>query len=730
MSTGLAAPPRKLRIFAFDPSLGRRHETLPINEVTVSIPWEMERIDPGKPFLGPAGRYLEVIDYDPSLELFYAPVDLNDPRLLADGGLRPAEWDPQFHQQMTYAVAMNTIIQFERALGRVALWAPQDFRNVPGGDEEFVACLRIYPHALRDANAYYSPVKKALLFGYFPAGHGQRGAPEGSIVFTCLSHDIIAHETTHALLDGMHPRFNEASNPDVLALHEAFADIVAIFQHFSFDEVLKDQIARTRGNLEQQSLLGQLAQEFGQVLGRGRALRDALGESGEDGVWRPREPNPRALEEAEGPHARGAILVAAVFRAFLSIYRSRIVDLLRIASGGTGVLAEGELHPDLVNRLAREAAKSADHVLQMCIRGLDYVPPVNVTFGDYLRGIITADADLYADDEHNYRVAFLEAFLAWGIVPRNVKIMSVETMLWPMLEDVAADYNAVAPEVRMMIERLALMLQAPEEMIRQLRQRTDFDDHYGRDYLDGLKAKGQQIVAAMADAMADRLDPTPAARTEVATAGATQPARRRSRSQTLSQVLSRNLLQLGLDADRRVEWLARRLYGQLFWGMMTEPGTEGLRKVLRICTEISPKKQTVHKSRTLANGKPALEVHSVRMATRTNPRGVVEAEYVVELIQTRDGYFDADQQQSADEGGESGKAGFKFRWGCTLLINAETFQIRRVIQNPGSIEDDAELGRVRDFMLGRADREDDAFTDSITDPEDGETFARLHIHGM
>ena len=30
--------------------------------------------------------------------------------------------------------------------------------------------LRIYAHALRERNAYYSPDKKALLFGYFPAG--------------------------------------------------------------------------------------------------------------------------------------------------------------------------------------------------------------------------------------------------------------------------------------------------------------------------------------------------------------------------------------------------------------------------------------------------------------------------------------------------------------------------------------------------------------------------------
>src|SRR5216117_1580528 len=120
---------------------------------------------------------------------------------------------------MVYAVAMTTITNFEKALGRKALWAPRKGqKNKP---EQFVRRLRVYPHALREANAYYSPEKKALLFGYFPASAVDPGRNlPGGTVFACLSHDIIAHETTHALLDGMHRRFIEPSNPDTLALHE------------------------------------------------------------------------------------------------------------------------------------------------------------------------------------------------------------------------------------------------------------------------------------------------------------------------------------------------------------------------------------------------------------------------------------------------------------------------------------------------------------------------------
>ena len=108
-----------------------------------------------------------------------------------------------------------------------------------------------------------SPDRKALLFGYFPSESDDPQIYPGGIIFTSLSHDVIAHEMSHALLDGLHPRFAEPSNVNVLAFHEAFADIVALFHHFSHPEVLRHQIARSRGDLAGQNVLGQLAQQFG-----------------------------------------------------------------------------------------------------------------------------------------------------------------------------------------------------------------------------------------------------------------------------------------------------------------------------------------------------------------------------------------------------------------------------------------------------------------------------------
>jgi hypothetical protein len=440
----LSNPPyRRIRVYTIDPSLSSRLETAGVNEVALKIRWEPLKA-------GPTGEYIAVEDTDAAGRT-YAPVDLDDPRLLAQDGWAPSEGAPQFHQQMVYAVAMRTIEYFERSLGRPVLWRPRPNPNNSNDDSGFVRQLRIRPHALRQANAFYSPDDVSLLFGYFEAGAEMPGEHvPGSRVYTCLSHDIVAHETTHAVLDGMHRRFNEPSNPDVLALHEAFADIVALMQHFTIPEILEQEISRTRGNIESQSMLGSLAVQFGQTSGGRGALRDAIGRV-VDGKWQRLTPDPAEIQKRLTPHGRGAILVAAVFDAFIAIYNSRIADLLRLSTGGTGVLPGGAIHPDLVRRLAAEAAKSARHVLDMCIRALDYLPAVDVTFFEYLRGIITADFDIVADDAYSYRVAFVEAFRRRGIYPLNLenptedtpRTLSVDTLRWQGL-----DINRMPPRQR------------------------------------------------------------------------------------------------------------------------------------------------------------------------------------------------------------------------------------------------------------------------------------------
>jgi hypothetical protein len=429
---------RALRIYAFDPSRGRRLG----NDMTARVKYE-----PLKD--GLKGAQLHVVDYDASNKRYYKPADLNLHAALIEGGLEPSESDPRFHQQMVYAVAMQTINIFERALGR-------DIRYRFERDDDATR-LRIFPHAMYEPNAYYSRELGALLFGYFRASIDDAGSGlPGGTIFTCLSHDIIAHETTHSIVDTLRSSFMEATNPDVPAFHEAFADIVALFQHFSFTDVVEDTLRRTGGVLHRFDLaprggigtagsksfiigempegnpLLDLARQFGESMGRRAALRSALGVP----------PDPRALANATEPHQRGAVLVAAVFDAFFSSFMARSADLIRLARAAAG--GADDLHPDVAARLAGEAARTAQHFCTMCIRALDYCPPVDITFGEFLRAVITADTHLYASDEHEYREALIQAFRARGIYPDGVRSLAEESLLW----DKPAEGTPLCPALR------------------------------------------------------------------------------------------------------------------------------------------------------------------------------------------------------------------------------------------------------------------------------------------
>jgi hypothetical protein len=190
-------------------------------------------------------------------------------------------------------------------------------------------------------------------------------------------------------------------------------------------QLVRFEIGRARGDLSAAELLGGLAKQFGEGVSRGGPLRNYI------------DPAMRTLRYADTKevHDRGSILVFAAYEAFLNIVARRTGDLIRLATGGTGILPAGALHPDIVNRLTLETCKAARHVLLMCIRALDYCPAVDITFGEYLRALITADIDLVPQDRLGYRVAFMEAFRNRGILPRDVRTISQESLAWNTLED-------------------------------------------------------------------------------------------------------------------------------------------------------------------------------------------------------------------------------------------------------------------------------------------------------
>jgi hypothetical protein len=451
---------RPLRVFAFDPSRGNRLG----NVMTIRLPYEpLQR--------GPIGQRVAVIDYDGSRDRFYPPVDLDDPSLL-DGGLEPRDSDPRFHQQMVYAVVSQTLRTFDRALGREVRFR---FERPSGKDTRDRRRLRVYPHGVNEANAYYSRELRGLVFGYFSAFADDPGQNiPGQPIFTCLSHDIIVHETCHAIVDGMREYFLEPTNRDTLGFHEALSDIIAMLQHFTFPEPLMDTIQRTGGRLYLTHLqpelltdadgrelvsgatvrnpLVDLALQFGESLGTRRALRTAIA----------KEPNSREIQTVDEPHARGGILVAALFEAFFRVYARRTRDLFRLA--GLNPRSGGEIHPDLAQRLCGEATAVADQFVQLSIRAVEYCPPVDLEFGDFLRALITVHSRLDEDDRDGYRDALIQAFARRGIYPPDVRSMTESELIWR-----PPARSMTAPEALMTELRAADRDEAPnQEKIRAL----------------------------------------------------------------------------------------------------------------------------------------------------------------------------------------------------------------------------------------------------------------------
>ena len=418
---------RRLTIIAKDPGLRiGPNKALALVEVQVAAE---------KLAKGPTGYRIKVVDYNATEGLAYdnackyqaddgSPLD---PFAAASEEERadPAYQarligDPNFHAQNVYAIAMRTLGFFERALGRRVGWSS-------GGHQ-----LHIAPHAFAQANAFYSEPDRSLMFGYF---HTEQGEP----VFTSLSHDIVAHETTHALLDGLRSRYTEASLPDQAAFHEGFADIVALLSVFSLQAVVKAALNED-GSYSFENSLGAVAPpaatapatfkleelysgparqiplidrdrvscdalKHSVFFGLGRQFGRALNGSGELRRSILREPH-----EFEGggieEHDLGELIVAVVMRAFVTLWSNRIERL-----GTFG----GKYNLDMV---VEEGAKVAGQLLTMCIRGLDYCPPTDLDFAQFIAAVLTSDREIAPDDTRfGYRQALRDAAAEYGIVP-------------------------------------------------------------------------------------------------------------------------------------------------------------------------------------------------------------------------------------------------------------------------------------------------------------------------
>jgi hypothetical protein len=399
---------RPLKIFALDPSVSRLEGATAL----INVPFEpLEK--------GPSGSIFVVTDEDGE------QVDLNleDPNILIRNGIDPSPSDKRFQNQMAYAVCSTVYTAFRTALGRHITWG---FKNTEANRTQ----LRLRPRAFEGTNSFYDKAAGELCFGFYK-NKAEGGFPE--MVYSCLSHDTLAHETTHALLDGLRAHFSLPTSADVPAFHEGFADIVAVFQHFSYEHVVRAAIRKSRGDLSRAELLTDIARQLGQTAPEAKsALRTAIDEA-EKNKKAKNTDSPASIKlynpKLEA-HELGSILLAAVFEAFITVFKRKTERLVRLATGGSGHLPPGELSADLQAALAEKASKLANQFLTMSVRAIDYCPTVDITLGEYLRAVITADKDLVPDDPWAYREAWIDAFRRRHIYPSQVEDLSEASLLW------------------------------------------------------------------------------------------------------------------------------------------------------------------------------------------------------------------------------------------------------------------------------------------------------------
>ena len=263
---------------------------------------------------------------------------------------------PDFLRCNAFATVLKTMEMFEEddTLGRRLRWGfdgPQ---------------LLIVPVAGEWANAFYERESRSLQFYYF---RSQLGPP----IYTSLSHDIVSHETGHAILDGIAPDLYHAFTPQSLALHEGIADLVALVMALRNDTLRKTVLDQTQGSIANITAFSSVAEEFGQAQGKPGALRQFVNEKTLD----PKDE--KNLVDPSEPHELAQVLTGALYTVMVKIHEALKKQYSK-EDGATEFSSSG-----------KALFVGAERFKRMIFRALDYLPPGEISFADYGRAIIASD---------------------------------------------------------------------------------------------------------------------------------------------------------------------------------------------------------------------------------------------------------------------------------------------------------------------------------------------------
>jgi len=237
--------------------------------------------------------------------------------------------------------------------------------------------LLVVPQAGQWANAFYDRNTRSLQFFSFPNPNNP-----AQTVHTSLSRDIVAHETGHAILDGIAPSLYDATTPQSLAIHEAVADLTALLTAFRSHELSRRVLDHTRGSIRNSTAFSSLAPEFGAALdqsGHAGALRSLWNDKTLDPRDTSRDERGRPNRvDATDPHSLSEVLTGALYSVMV-----RMHDYERERLGGSNKQRE-------FSASGRALARTSKRFEQLIFSALDYMPPGEVSFADFARAWIAA----------------------------------------------------------------------------------------------------------------------------------------------------------------------------------------------------------------------------------------------------------------------------------------------------------------------------------------------------
>jgi len=277
--------------------------------------------------------------------------------------------EAEFVNVQTFVTADKTIKTMEAYLGRKIGWS--------FGREQ----IALHPDKGKMMNAYYNKKDGSLNFFHFT------DKKTGETIHTGKSYETVAHETGHALLDGLRPGIL-GWNIETEALHEAFADIVSMLSALQDENNIKKFLEETGGNFSNKNIIAHTGEQFGMSALGQPYIRSAINS------FKYKNPYDLPLFPVTGNESE----LTGEAHNFCRVFTGAFYDLM----GETFDFYKARgMSPEDALR------KSRDVCGKLLMKGMDRCPPSGVTYKDLAKAMIEADKSF---EEGKHKEILLDVF--------------------------------------------------------------------------------------------------------------------------------------------------------------------------------------------------------------------------------------------------------------------------------------------------------------------------------